>query len=392
MKTVSVGIRQKENGKFLATKSINGKRFYEEFERLPDAKKWRKDFHPLLSVSSRKNKLIPTTSDQSNGKDKFINLGEVVEKYQKEFLRSLESSTQYKKIQRLERFTPNLVSVPMCVMNPEIIINHLDAMKLILEPNSRRCNFDKELKDLASIFNWYKDNKDRSFVSPITKIHYKLGKISEVPDKIKDMDMEEFSLFISKLPEMYRSMSIIMLLWCLRIGEAAALTDSAIHFKRKETSIHNVIVWLKGKPSLKKGTKTGIDAKMPITELIADEIKKLQKNRPKGCSYLFHHKGKPLRYDMILKAFNRALVEAELPYSGTHIIRHTMATITRKNMGLDAAQAILRHTTARMSEEYARLDVDEKVSNVVIQASDLFKKSQIRASICDQDKVSGEKE
>jgi integrase len=96
---------------------------------------------------------------------------------------------------------------------------------------------------------------------------------------------------------------------------------------------------------------------------------------------------------MILNEFNRALKEAGLPYSGTHIVRHTMATITRKNHGLDAAQAILRHTTARMSEEYARLDVNEKVSNVVIKAEELFKtaatKSHSRASICDHVNISG---
>lgn len=384
MKTVSPGIRQKTNGKFIATKSISGKRHYEEFDTHSDAKKWRKEFHPLLSPKTSKNRLIPTASDQSNGKDKFISFGEVLEKYQIEFLRSLEPYTQYKKIQRLQRFTPNLVSVPMCVMAPEIISRHLDDMKLLVKKDSRRCNFDKELKDLASIFNWYKGNKDFTFVNPVTSVHFKLGKISDIPIKVKDMDFDEFTLFAGHLRPMFRSMAIIMLLWALRVGEAAALSDDVINMKKKEAWIFNVMVWLKGHPITKKGTKTGADAKMPITEIIESEIIFLKANRPKGCKLLFHHKGKPLRYDMILKEFNRALTAAGLSYSGTHVIRHTMATITRKNLGLDAAQAILRHTTARMSEEYAKLDVDERVSNVVIQASELFKKSQKRATICDQ--------
>ncbi len=62
--------------------------------------------------------------------------------------------------------------------------------------------------------------------------------------------------------------------------------------------------------------------------------------------------------------------------SGTHVIRHTISSITRKSLGLDAAQAILRHTSSRMSEEYAKLDVDKKVLFVVTQASDLLKQSQ----------------
>jgi integrase len=145
---------------------------------------------------------------------------------------------------------------------------------------------------------------------------------------------------------------------------------------------------MKGRPDHKRGTKTGADAKMPITFEVEEELKKLRANRPKGCKYFFHHKGNLLRYDMILKEFNRALKEAGLPYSGTHVIRHTIATIARKEMGLNAAQAILRHTSARMSEEYARLDVNENVSKVVIEASNLFRKSKKRATDCDREAVS----
>lgn len=388
MKTTSKGIRQKENGKFIATKYINGKRHYAEFESEREAKKWKKDFHPLLSPQRLKPRNISTVSDQSNGKDKSIMFGEVLEDYQKEFLRSLTAYTQYKKMQRLSKFAPNLVDIPMCSMSPALITDHLDRIKHFIGPESRRCNYDKELKDISSIFNWYKENKDFTFVNPVTKTHFRLGTLKEVPMKSRDMDMEEFVIFASHLRPMFRSMAIVMLLWALRVGEAAALSDDVVNFKKKEAWILNVIVWLRGRPDPKKGTKTGADAKMPITDIIEVELLKLKSERPKGCKYFFHHKGKLLRYDMILKEFNRALSEAELPYSGTHVIRHTMATITRKNLGLDAAQAILRHTTARMSEEYAKLDVDERVSNVVIQASDLFKRSQKTATNRDQAVVS----
>lgn len=388
MKTLSPGIRQKENGKIIATKSFGKKRYYQEFDNERDAKRWRKEFHPLLSSTAKRNRNIPTASDQSNGKDKFINFVEVIEKYQKGFLRTLTPYTQYKKIQRLSNFTHNIQAVPMCIMSPEVITNHLDSVRLLLDDNSRRCNYDKELKDIASIFNWYKENIDFTFVNPVTKVHHKLGKIKDISPKQKDMDMDEFVEFVAHLSPMFQSMAIIMLLWAMRVGEAAALSDDVINYKKKEAFIYNVVTWLKGRPDLKKGTKTGADAKMPITETIEIEFKKLQKLRPKGCKYFFHHKGKLLRYDMILKEFNHALKAAGLPYSGTHVIRHTMATIARKNMGLDAAQAILRHTSARMSEEYARLDVDERVSSVVIEASNLFKKSKDRATDCDQDAIS----
>ena len=388
MKTLSPGIRQKENGKIIATKSFGKKRYYQEFDNERDAKKWRKEFHPLLSSTLKRNRVIHTALDQSNGKDKFINFGEVIEKYRKDFLRTLSPYTQYKKIQRLSNFTHNIQAVSMCTMCPEIISNHLDSIRLLLADDSKRCNYDKELKDIASIFNWYKKNVDFTFVNPVTDVHFKLGKIKDITPKQKDMDMDEFVDFVSHLSPMFQSMAVIMLLWAMRVGEAAAISDDVVNFKKGEAFIYNVVTWMKGHPALKRGTKTGADAKMPITPEIRIELGKLQKLRPKGCKYFFQYKGNLLRYDMILKEFNRALKKAGLPYSGTHVIRHTMATIARKNMGLDAAQAILRHTSARMSEEYARLDVNEKVSSVVIEASSLFKKSKDRATDCDQHAVS----
>jgi len=47
-------------------------------------------------------------------------------------------------------------------------------------------------------------------------------------------------------------------------------------------------------------------------------------------------------------------------------------------LGIDASQAILRNTSSRMSEEYAKLDVYEKVLDIVTQASDLLKRSKTK--------------
>jgi uncharacterized SAM-dependent methyltransferase len=72
--------------------------------------------------------------------------------------------------------------------------------------------------------------------------------------------------------------------------------------------------------------------------------------------------------------------------SGTNIVHHTMATLTRQTAGLDASQAILRHTSSRMSEHYAQLDVNKKVSEVMIETEELIHQAQARvcASKCDQ--------
>jgi hypothetical protein len=48
-----------------------------------------------------------------------------------------------------------------------------------------------------------------------------------------------------------------------------------------------------------------------------------------------------------------------------------MGSYSRKEAGLDA-QAMLTHSTARQTKGYARLDVNEKVTRVILRAKKLF--------------------
>jgi integrase len=378
MKTVSPGIRQKTNGKFVATASFNGKRFYKEFDKERDALKWKKTFHPLASPVSKKRNAL-TVSDQSNGKDKNISFREVFEKYQKGFLESLDSYTRYKKVKRMERFLPNLWVYPMCAFTPEVINNHLSDMKLLIEAGSRRCNFDKELKDLASIFNWYKQTYDFQYSNPIIRTHFKLGKIREVEPKKKHLTGEELSLFFSHLEEPFQSLAIVQFLMAGRIQEAAAVNDRTVDFKQRQVSITEKVVWLKSSPEIRYGTKTGEEGVVTIGPDVVERLLRLKNMRPKGCKFFFQRKGKLLRYNLILKKYNEALKSAGLEeFSGTHILRHSMAKIARKEGGLEACQAILRHTSSRMSEHYAKLDANDEVSKVINFAERLVKISATR--------------
>lgn len=385
MKTISPGVRQKENGKYVATASFNGKRFYKEFDKERDAVKWKKNFHPLASTVSRKMNTL-AIPDQSNGKDKFICFKEVFEKYQKGFLESLDPYTRYKKIKRMERFLPNLWVYPMCAFTPEVINNHLSEMKLLIESGSRRCNFDKELKDLASIFNWYKDTIDFTYSSPVTKTHYRLGKIREVEPRKKHMNDDEISLFFAHLEEPFQTLAIVQFLMAGRIQEAAAINDRSVNFKTREIEISEKLVWLRGNPQHRFGTKTGEEGKVEMPIEVMNRLHALKSARPAKCKYFFHSRGKPLRYNLILKKYNEALRAAGLEeFSGTHILRHSMAKIARKEGGLEACQSILRHTSSRMSEHYAKLDANDEVSKVISFAARLVKS---RATSCDQEAIS----
>lgn len=125
-----------------------------------------------------------------------------------------------------------------------------------------------------------------------------------------------------------------------------------------------------------KGTKTNNPNKKVMTPLIREMLLELKNERPAGCKFFFHHKGKMLRYQMIREELNKALIQSGYgDYSGTHILRHSMGSYSRKEAGLDTAQAMLSHSSARQTEGYAKLDVNEKVTGVILRAEKLFEKS-----------------
>ena len=387
------GIRKKPNGRYVVTKSINRKRHYKEFETLREATKWKNEFHPLISPNLKRNS-IPTTTGQSNGRDGSILFWDVFEQYKSESLSSLTESTSHRKTLRMNKFCQNLMGIRMSEFEPSVITRHLQDQSLLVTKKSRRCNFDKELKDLASIFNWYVEHKDFTFHNPVKKIHYKIGKLKEIVPKDKDMSLEELNLFFSSfLPEeeLFEDLAVIQFYLAGRIQEAAAVNDRTVDFKNLKVKVSEKIVWLKGKPVHEFGTKTGATGVVDINEDMLFRLQRRAASRPKGCKYFFHHKGKPLRHQKILEVYNRVLQRAGLfeQYSGTNILRHTMGKISRQIGGLDASQAMLRHKTARMSEHYAKLDSSSKVANVITLTQDMIAKaratrSQVGATICDQ--------
>lgn len=116
-----------------------------------------------------------------------------------------------------------------------------------------------------------------------------------------------------------------------------------------------------------------------VGEFIFGEQNVSGRSGPGGEKFFFHHKGKMPRYQMIREELNKALIQSGYgDYSGTHILRHSMSSYSRKEAGLDTAQAMLSHSSARQTEGYAKLDVNEKVTGVILQAEKLFEKSVTR--------------
>ena len=92
--------------------------------------------------------------------------------------------------------------------------------------------------------------------------------------------------------------------------------------------------------------------------MLFKSLKKQIGDRKSG--YVFtDDKGPPLSYREIQYNYACALKDAGLfgEFSGTHFVRHSMATITRLATGsLEATQAVTGHKNQRLVQHYAALD------------------------------------
>lgn len=99
-------------------------------------------------------------------------------------------------------------------------------------------------------------------------------------------------------------------------------------------------------------------------------LRRLQAKKP-GCNFVFHVEGAPLNYGTIQLNYREAQRKARIPYSGTHILRHGMATLARKvGGGLDAVIAMTGHKDFKLADHYSKLDNEfqKETSEKVMEA------------------------
>lgn len=119
------------------------------------------------------------------------------------------------------------------------------------------------------------------------------------------------------------------------------IKNETVDFNRGTIDLSETIIWIKGKPHHVKGTKTNNPNKKIMTPLIREILLELKKERPAGCKFFFHHKGKVFRYQMIREELNKALIQSGYrDYSGTHILPHSMSSYSRKESELDTTWAM----------------------------------------------------
>jgi integrase len=376
------GIYQHKKTKmFQARKKIKGKQHTDSFRFLRDASHWKNTFSGIKAASLKLN-TCPT-------------LKEVWEAKQRLHFPSLAPSTRQVWLRRY-LLLKNLEDYHMDEITPEIINDWIEKWLKFYKSDEwqrggrgkhARYNLKNEINLFITIFNWMKEepvfHKETSrLVSPILKRHKKMCIVKELPYKKKKIGLEDFLTFVSALDPIYQDLALIQYYTATRIGEASGIQIKNIDFDRKTLLIKDTCGWCQTNKTfirLNPYPKTKEPKELYLRDDILEIVNRRLKLKNDKSDYLFQVNGKPLNYGTIQVNYRKAQSKTGIKYTGTHCLRHGMATLTRKVCGgsLDAVMAMTGHKDIKLAAHYSELDSEyqKEVSLKVMEHINEFKQS-----------------
>ena len=328
-----------------------------------------KNFRKRLTDSKLLDSSWLKSRSQDNGQNRKFFLRDVWFLYQKDHLPTISESSRISKKYRCNQFLPPLYNLKMHELTPQVIseLIHISKEEEERKQLKRRFNFERELRDLRSILNWYSANHDFRFVNPVNSGHYKLSVIREIPFVQRQISQEQIQKFLDQLPAFYRDIATMEFYCGARIGEIAGLQWKNVDFARRILKIQEVIVWIGNDPKIKAFPKNGSSREVFINFTMMEILKRYFDNRASASPFVFHRKGKPLLYSVICANFNRAWIRAELPqYRGAHILRYGSSQLGRRLTGsIDGAKALTGHKSFALANQYSEYSCIDQNRDVV---------------------------
>ena len=337
----------------------------------------RKDSAATLSKEFRKRlaKVELVTSGwfssvkNPNGANQKLTVKDVWLAYVRDHLPTITESSRSQKIYRCDQFLPPIFDLLMCELNPQILseLVRYSKERAAKKLKKQRFNFERELRDLRSIFNWYKQTIDFQFVNPINQTHYKLSVIAEIPKVERQISVEQFQRFLAELPEFYRRIATVQFYAGARISEIAGMQWKNVDFDRRVLKIQEVLVWIFSRAVVKNMPKNGDSREVFINYSMMDIFKSQLEDRRTDSPFVFHRKGKPLLYTVICANYNRAWKKANLPqYRGCHQVRYAGAQLSRRLTGsIDGAKALTGHRSIQLANQYSEYSCIDQNREVV---------------------------
>lgn len=212
------------------------------------------------------------------------------------------------------------------------------------------------------------EEESRDIASPLRPRHKNMAFIKDTPKKSDDkkIPVEAAFKFFSALPELYRDLAMTQFYCAGRISEIAGVQISNLYLDQEYILIKDVVVWCNSSKVfeyLKPFPKNKEPRHVFIHAALKEIIDRRLKLRWPGSNFLFHVEGEPLNYCTIQSNYRMAQMKTGIPYTGTHCLRHGMATLARRVGGMGLDSVIAMTVEIKSSQENWRQFVFEAVSH-----------------------------
>ncbi len=236
------------------------------------------------------------------------------------------------------------------------------------QKNEQRESFERELRLLRTILNFYRERKNPSYPVPILGSHFEACNLAKKAKKpVEVLTEAQLISFLEDFKKgntpQYYYVALTQYCLSLRVSEVCGLKWDFLDLPNRTARIEEIIVWdywtWEPKPAPPKNGKVRI---LVIPEILAIELEKLKATRDRSVPLVFHKNGHPLSRKTLLAAYNRVLDRLGIKHlSGTHILRKASATHANEATGdIHGVQTQLDHSSPNITLRYVAATTAKK--------------------------------
>ena len=354
--------------RYEADSNGNKKRHYGSFATLEECRDWQK------ATAEGPIKVAAPEAIEPEQQPRLLFRELMAEWKRRRFpLIAYSTQVQYDKVLRLH--FGSLLDLTVHEITPKRIDAWLDELKEGTKASTKRMtriSFGHELSLLSTILKYYHDYHDDSeYQFPVKQRHrdaIRLGRPkSNAPKDLSEPDFLKFREELRKCKngEMLAGLATVQYYQALRISEAAGLywedidIDWAVPQNSRIKVVRSVCFPHRGKeePFIKVGFKNSEGNKgMKEQPMFPETFEVISEFfRPTATGLLFSLDGKPLSYRTIQCHYDRSFRRAELPYRGTHVMRHGgCRRVFNEVAELSIAQQLLGNSDMKTTLVYAK--------------------------------------
>lgn len=348
--------------RYQASIERNGRAKSESFRSIQDATYWR---NKMTFELERQPEFAVLTFKELLNKFFEHHAGKVSESTMK---------TYSNQINHFEFFDDYMVEdINFAVIDRWLKLIKADDYRSRKKMKTSRFSYIKEVKLLSLIFNFYKNHVNGIYHCPLLSRHkddsifdrniYEKRKMA-FQDRFMTQDQIEHFLDVFKRQAdkksekyLYFVSALIQLRSGMRIGEVFALRWEDIDWVHGIYKIKQTALW-RIKTQIGDAPKNRRLREIYLIKEVRTELKKLQLLQSRITGFIFSDDGIKIKgYSSPLHHYNCAFKAANIPFTATHINRHSFATDFRATIPDDngALQGILGHSSQKQTAHYAKI-------------------------------------